>query len=132
MNNIQVRILNHEKDINFGAIYENAVAQEFIAHGFDLYYFRSKKQGELDFIIEKDGEVIPIEVKSGKNYKKHAALSGVMSNEDYKIPIAYVFHNGNVEKADQVIYLPLYMLMFLVQEKEMEEMIYKIDLDVLK
>ncbi|MBR6050963.1 MAG: ATP-binding protein [Clostridia bacterium] len=132
MNNIQVKILNHEKDINFGAIYENAVAQELKAHGFDLYYFRSKKQGELDFIVEKDGEVLPIEVKSGKDYKKHAALSNVMANDDYKIPIAYVFHNGNVEQTDRVIYLPVYMLMFLAQEKEMGEMIYKIDLDGLE
>ncbi len=132
MNNIQVRILNHEKDINFGAIYENVVAQELKAHGFELYYFRSKKQGELDFIIEKDGEVLPIEVKSGKDYKKHAALSNVMANEDYKIPVAYVFHNGNIEQADRVIYLPVYMLMFLSQEKETKEMIYKLNLDILK
>ncbi len=132
MNNIQVKILNHEKDINFGSIYENAVAQELKAHGFDLYYFRSKKQGELDFIVEKDGEILPIEVKSGKDYKKHAALSNIMANEDYKIPLAYVFHNGNVEQTDRVIYLPVYMLMFLVQKKETEDMIYKIDIDDLK
>ena len=132
MNNIQVKILNHEKDINFGSVYENAVAQELKAHGFDLYYFRSKKQGELDFIVEKDGEILPIEVKSGKDYKKHAALSNVMANEDYKIPLAYVFHNGNVEQTDRVIYLPVYMLMFLVQKKETEDMIYKIDIDDLK
>ena len=132
MNNIQVKILNHEKDINFGAIYENAVAQELKAHGFELYYFRSKKQGELDFIVEKDGEILPIEVKSGKDYKKHAALSNVMANADYGIPFAYVFHNGNVEQTDRVIYLPVYMLMFLTREKETGEMIYTIDLSVLK
>ena len=132
VDNIQVRILNHEKDINFGAIYENAAAQELRAHGFDLYYFKSKKQGELDFIVEKDGEVLPIEVKSGKDYKKHAALSNVMANDDYGIPVAFVFSNGNVEKTDRVCYLPIYMLMFLVKEKETGDMIYKIDLDVLK
>lgn len=131
MNNIQLRILNHEKDINFGAIYENAVAKELKAHGFDLYYFKSKKQGELDFIVEKDGEVLPIEVKSGKDYKKHAALSNIMANEEYKIPVAYVFYNGNVEKTEKIVYLPIYMLMFLYQE-ETGDMIYKIDLDDLK
>ena len=46
---LQIRILNKEVDINFGSIYENAVAQELYAHGFELYYFNSKKQGELDF-----------------------------------------------------------------------------------
>lgn len=64
---LQIKILGKEKEINFGAIYENAVAQELRAHGFDLYYFNSKKQGELDFMIEYQGEVLPIEVKSGKS-----------------------------------------------------------------
>lgn len=57
---LQIKILNKEKDINFGAVYENAVAQELRAHGFDLYYFNSKKQGELDFLIEYQEAVLPI------------------------------------------------------------------------
>ena len=65
---IQLRLLNEEKGINFGSIYENVVAQELRAHGFELYYFNSKKQGELDFVIEYQGKVLPIEVKSGKDY----------------------------------------------------------------
>ena len=52
---IQIKILNKEKDINFGSVYENAVAQELWAHGFDLYYFNNKKQGELDFVMEYQG-----------------------------------------------------------------------------
>ena len=79
-----------------------------------------------------NGDILPIEVKSGKDYKKHAALSNVMANEAYKIPFAYVFHNGNVEQADRVKYMPIYMLMFLVQKKKMEEMLYTIDLGALR
>ena len=78
---IQVRILNNEADINLGSIYENAAAQELVAHGFNLFYFNSKKQGELDFLIEDGNVVIPIEIKSGKSYNKHTALNNVMSNE---------------------------------------------------
>ena len=59
---LQLKILNREKDINFGAIYENAAAQELKAHGFELYYFNSKKQGELDFVIEYQGNVLPLEI----------------------------------------------------------------------
>lgn len=59
---LQIRILNKEVDINFGSIYENAVAQELYAHGFELYYFNSKKQGELDFVIEYEGYPLPIEI----------------------------------------------------------------------
>lgn len=130
MDDIQIKILNREKDINFGSIYENVAAQELKAHGFELYYFNSKKQGELDFLIEFGGEVLPIEIKSGKDYTKHAALNNVLSNEDYAIPAAYVFHNGNISTQEKVTYYPIYMLMF-VQKKELGELIYDIDLSVL-
>lgn len=84
---IQLRILSGDVNINFGAVYENAVAQELHAQGFeDLYYFNSKKQGEVDFLIEGiDGTPIPIEVKSGKDYEKHNALNNLLSNADYDI-----------------------------------------------
>lgn len=132
MDGIQLKILNHEKDINFGSVYENAAAQELKAHGFDLYYFNSKKQGELDFLVEHQGEVLPIEIKSGKDYMKHAALSNVMANEDYAIPAALVFHNGNVSTAGKVTYYPIYMLMFVHKEDEQGDMIYRLDLSALK
>ena len=132
MDQIQIKILNHEKDINFGSIYENAAAQELKAHGFELYYFNSKKQGELDFLVEYQGNVLPIEIKSGKDYTKHAALSNVLANEQYGIPAAYVFHNGNVSSSGKITYYPIYMLMFLVKEKLPEDMIYRLDISVLK
>lgn len=132
MDDIQLKILNHEKNINFGAIYENVAAQELRAHGFDLYYFNSKKQGELDFLVEDRGEVLPIEVKSGKDYTKHAALSNVMSNEDYDIPKAYVFQNENVSLNGKIIYYPIYMIMFVERGGLKSDLIYKLDLDVLK
>lgn len=131
MDDIQIKILKMEKDINFGAIYENVVAQELKAHGFELYYFNSKKQGELDFVVEQHGEVLPIEIKSGKDYTKHAALDNVLSNTDYHIPAAFVFHNGNISSTGKITYYPIYMLMF-VQKERMEELVYRIDLQVLK
>ena len=132
MNDIQIKILNREQDINFGSIYENAAAQELKAHGFDLYYFNSKKQGELDFLIEHDGVVLPIEIKSGKDYIKHAALSNVLANPDYAIPEAYVLHNDNVSTTGKVAYLPIYMLMFVERKQSKEKMIYKPDFSVLQ
>ncbi|MGN0336377.1 MAG: DUF4143 domain-containing protein [Lachnospiraceae bacterium] len=93
---LQLKILNNEKNINFGAIYENAIAQELKAAGFDLYYFQSKKQGELDFVIEYRGKVLPIEVKSGKAYARHQALDNVLSNENYEIDEAIVFCQENI------------------------------------
>lgn len=128
MADIQLRILNREKDINFGSVYENAVAQELKAHGFELFYFNSKKQGELDFLVERDGEVLPIEVKSGKDYAKHAALNNVMANEEYAIPEACVLYNGNVEVRDRVTYMPVYMAMFIRKKALPDQMIYRVDL----
>ena len=132
MDGIQLKLLNREKDINFGSIYENAAAQELKAHGYDLYYFNSKKQGELDFIVEMGGDVLPIEIKSGKDYARHAALDNVMSNPDYSIPVAYVFQNDNVKVDGKVVYLPVYMLMFLQKEMDNAPQIYKVNLDGLR
>ena len=128
MNGIQIKILNHETEINFGSVYENAVAEELKAHGYELYYFKSKKQGELDFVIEDEGTVLPLEVKSGKNYKKHVALSNVMGNRDYNIPRAFVLHNGNVETAGNITYYPIYFVMFIKRDRDGGDMIYKPDL----
>ena len=71
---IQLRILQGETNINYGAIYENLTAQELHAHGWSLFYFQNKKQGELDFLLEKDTEIIPLEVKSGKDYARHESI----------------------------------------------------------
>lgn len=100
-------------DINFGALYENAVAQELACHGFDLTYFKDRKTGELDFVVQTRNEVVPIEVKSGKSYKRHSALSKALSTPNYGIDRAIVLHEGNVKREGAVSYLPAYMAMCL-------------------
>jgi hypothetical protein len=124
---IQLRIINDEKSINYGAIFENVVAQELHAHGYDLYYFNSKKQGELDFVIECHGRVMPIEVKSGKDYQRHNALSNVMANTEYAIPQAFVFCHDNVKDDGKVCYYPIYMVSFLVKET-IGDILYSVDM----
>ena len=83
-------------------------------------------------MVEQHGEVLPIEIKSGKDYTRHAALSNVLANKDYQIPCAYVFHNGNISIEGKVVYYPIYMLMFVQKESIEDDMIYRINLDVLK
>lgn len=124
---IQMRIIMGNKDINFGAIYENAVAQELVAHGMTTYYYNNKKQGELDFIVELNGKVLPIEVKSGKDYESHRALSNVLQQEAYDLPEAVVFNNDNLHTKGKIIYAPIYMVMFLEKNNEAPSY-YKIDL----
>lgn len=124
---IQISILNHETAINFGAIYENAAAQELAAHGYTLYFYNSKKLGELDFLIEEDGNVIPLEIKSGKDYYRHAAMNNVLESEEYSIQKGYVFCNGNIEEDGKITYFPIYMLMFLQKRETSEEIIFDTD-----
>ena len=131
---IQVRLLS-SLNVNYGAAFENLVAQELYAHGFatdhDLFYFNSKKQGELDFVVEYQGEVLPIEVKSGKAYERHRALSNIMDNVEYAIPKAFVFCQENIQVKNRLVYLPIYMLMFL-QHEQNNDLTYQFDLTGLK
>lgn len=126
-NNIQIKILKQELDINFGGIYENAVAQELYANGIATYYYKNNRIGELDFVCEINGECVPIEVKSGKNYQKHSALSNVLKSEAYDIKNAIVFNNYNVSRDKNIIYYPIYMAMFL-RNSRIGEYVYKLDL----
>ena len=124
---IQMRIIKGDKSINFGSVYENAVAQELVAHGLGPYYYNSKKRGEIDFLVEQSGKVVPIEVKSGKDYTYHRALSNIMDCEDYGLCEALVLNNDNLFVDGRIIYAPVYMSMFL--EKEIAGPLeYKIDL----
>lgn len=112
----KLQLLSDNRDINNGALYENAVAQELRAHGFKLYYYNSKKFGELDFVIEYKGKVLPIEVKSGKSYQRHSALNNIMEISNYSIEEAFIFSDFNVEVKGNLVYYPIYMLMFLTNE----------------
>ncbi len=124
---IQLRIIKGDKDINFGSIYENAVAQELVAHGITPYYYNNKKRGELDFVIELDGKILPIAVKSGKDYEVHRALSNIMDCEEYELPEAVVFNNDNLHVIDNIVYAPIYMAMF-IEKNNVAPAFYKVDI----
>ena len=126
-----MQIIQGDKSINFGSIYENAVAQELVAHGISPYYYNNKKRGELDFVIELNGEVLPIEVKSGKDYEVHRALSNIMECKEYDLPHAIVFNNDNLREQGKILYAPIYMVMFLVRDNTAPTH-YKIDLSGLQ
>jgi len=109
-------ILDNEESINLGTVYESFVAQELKAHGFKLFYYDNKKKGEVEFLLDdfEKLSVMPVEVKSGKDYKTHSALDGFMSTPDYKIRSAVVLSNHrDVEVKDGVRYMPIYYAMFI-------------------
>ena len=124
---IQLRIIKGDKSINFGSIYENAVAQELVAHDIVPYYYNNKKRGELDVVVELDSKVLPIEVKSGKDYEIHRALSNIMDCGEYDLPQAIVFNNDNLQVVGKIVYAPIYMVMFL-EKNNIAPTYYKVDL----
>ena len=107
-------VLDDEAGINLGSVYESVVAQELAAHGHRLFYYDNRSKGEVDYLIDDydDLAVVPIEVKSGKNYTVHSALSSFVGNEDYRIKKGYVVSNERVVKKDgKIIYVPIYYAM---------------------
>lgn len=109
-------IMNDKCGVNLGSVYENVVAQELKAHGFKLYYYDNKKNGEVDFLIDSVDlmSVLPIEVKSGKDYYIHTALNNLLKVDEYKITNGIVFSNeAKVYNNGNVIYMPIYYVMFL-------------------
>ena len=109
-----LEILAKNPNVNYGAIYENVAAQEFHAAGFEVYYYKNKKRGELDFVVENaQGKVLPIEVKSGKDYKRHNALSNLLGAEEYHLEEGFVLCEDNLSRDCKVTYLPVYMAGFI-------------------
>ena len=113
-NNIRA-VMSDIRSINLGSVYETVVAQELKAHGYSLYYYDNKKNGEVDYLIDDADNLsnIPIEVKSGKDYTVHSALDKFLSNDEYHIQRAYVLSNEQrVYTEKGVTYIPIYYIMF--------------------
>ena len=113
-NNIRA-VLDDERSINLGSVYESVVASELAAHGHKLFYYDNRSKGEVDYLIDDYDSLsaVPIEVKSGKDYTIHSALNNFVKNEDYHIKKAFVVSNERTIKADgKITYLPIYYVMF--------------------
>ena len=123
----QITVLNGNMNINKGSLCEAFVAEELVANGHNLYFSNNKKRGEIDFLIEEENKIIPIEVKSGKDYKRHNSLNNLLNNSDYGIEKGYVLCNENIISKDKKIYIPIYMTMFLCKKKIVSS---KIELDI--
>lgn len=109
-------ILEDTPSINLGSVYESVVAQELRAHGHELFYYDNKQRGEVDFLIDDYDQlsVLPIEVKSGKDYKIHVALTHFTQTPDYHINKGITLSNSRQwETKGKIVYMPVYFVMFL-------------------
>lgn len=115
-NNISA-ILNSDNGINLGSVYETMCAMELKAHNHDLFYFDSKKTGEVDFLINdyNNLDVLPIEIKSGKDQNNFRAIPKLVDqNGNYKLSKGYILGNKNImEDKNNLITMPIYMIMFI-------------------
>lgn len=111
-------ILDNHLSINLGSLYETAVACELKASGHSLYYYDNKKKGEVDFLINdrEKQTVLPIEVKSGKDYKVHSAIDSFVDTKDYGVKRAIVLSNNReIETNGRITHVPVYYISFLTQ-----------------
>lgn len=113
--NNPVPVLNSESGVNLGSVYECAVACQLAANDNSLYYYDNRTRGEVDFLYDDYDtlSIVPVEVKSGKDYKRHVAISRLVSTEEYGIKAAYVLSNSNeVEVNGKIRYVPVYFSLF--------------------
>lgn len=113
-------IMDDERSINLGAVYESVVASELSAHGYQLYYYDNRSKGEVDYLIDDYDSlsVVPIEVKSGKDYSIHSALNAFVKSEQYPIKQAFVLSNTReITSKGKITYLPIYFILFFQKDK---------------
>ena len=110
---IQLKVMNGELDINEGALTENFVAAELRKHGHKLHYYDRKSRQELDFLLAENNKVTIIEVKSGDYFKRHASVDTALREQSEKIGKVMVMNKFNYEKTEKILYVPLYMAAFI-------------------
>lgn len=114
-NNIKP-VLDTECSVNLGSVYETVVAMELMAHGHKLYYYDNKKNGEVDFLVDDyyNLRAMAVEVKSGKDYMIHSALTRLTSNPDYRAGGGIVLSNSReIKTVEGITYMPIYNIMFI-------------------
>lgn len=114
-NNVSA-ILDDTKGVNLGAVYETVVAQELKSHGHELFYYDRRKVGEVDYLVDDYNtlSILPLEIKSGKDYSNFRALPKLIENTNYRIVEGIVFSNEQMaKKVGKITYLPIYYIMFI-------------------
>jgi len=124
-NDVQYHIINKQYNINEGSIMENMFAEQLKSNGFNLYYYDKIKVGEIDFVVEQNATLIPIEIKSGKDYRAHKALNNLLEIKEFALKEAKVFCTGNVEVEDNITYYPFYMVMFFKKHNLENKIIFE-------
>lgn len=112
------KLIINSDDVDLGSTAENVASELLVAHGYKPYFQSNKKRGEIDFIIEKNMEIIPIEIKYCKpdkssGYYEHSTLNKLLEAHE-EIKESWVFGITNVKKENEKIQtFPIYMIEFV-------------------
>lgn len=121
---VQFDLVQGDMSINWGSYLENALAQEFSAHGFGLYYYDKQRLGEVDFLLQRGSHVLPIEAKSGADFRCHASLDNLLAVSEWNLSGAIVLCSSNVERQGTTTYLPWYAAAFIEQAPAMSGLVF--------
>ena len=117
---IYAKLLSDKLDANLGYLYENAAAQAIAASGNRLFYHTWKKDDavhdyEVDFLLASNAKLVPMEIKSSA-VNTHKSITEFFSKYSGKVCRLYLFSQKDVDHKEQLLYKPLYMLPFMLEE----------------
>lgn len=118
-------ILDDISSVNLGALYETVIACQLKAGGYErLFYYDNRKNGEVDFLIDDyhSLSVLPLEVKSGRDYHIHSAINKFVANDDYPVQEGVVLCNDrDITVSGKITHMPIYFSIFLTPNTAEED-----------
>lgn len=112
------KIIIEDENYNFNYIYENFVCTQLLQNNYSLYYYNSRKHGEVKFVYENKTktQITIVEIKQEKYYQNHNTLDYL--NKTYQnINTSYVCCNHNIKKNNKILYIPIFLIGFLEDNK---------------
>lgn len=103
--------------------YENYVANELVAKGIGLYYWRGKNEAELEFIIESDNKLYPLDVKKGKGVLN--SLDKFSNQNSFEVAIKVSKNNYGYDHEKKLVTIPFYFMSFLAED--LKNGLFKVD-----
>lgn len=115
------KIIVDDLGIYKGVLYENITAQIFKQYQKSCYYYEPSQESEIDFLIEFEGELTPIEVKSSK-HTRSKSFNNYVAKYQPKKAFRFSSKNVGISTDGSQVYVPLYLLeTILYNEKEIVE-----------
>ena len=97
-----------------GIFFENYVANELVAKGNKLFYWRGKASAELEFIVESDNKLYPIDVKKGRGTLN--SLTKFANHNKYEYAIKVSKNNYGFDAEKKIMTVPFYFFPFVAKD----------------